>query len=81
MFQIEVEEIFTIPGRGQIICGKANEQTYKGILRFGDEVFKVIGFPFQPDKDGYATYLLDTVTLTDEYVGKVFVEEERAERL
>ena len=80
MFQIEVEEIFAIPGRGQIICGKANEQTYKGTLRCGDEVFKVIGFPFQLDKDGYATYLLDTSVLTDEYVGKVFVEEERFEK-
>ena len=80
MFQIEVEEIFTIPGRGQIICGKANEQTYKGILRCGEAVFKVIGFPFQPNKDGYATYLLDTSVLTDGYVGKVFVEEERFEK-
>jgi hypothetical protein len=77
MFQIEVERIFNIPDRGQIIYGKANAQTYTGTLRCGNEVFTVIGFPFQPDKDGYAAYLLDTFSLTDDYVGKVLVEEKR----
>ena len=77
MFQIEIESIFNIPGRGQIIYGKANEQNYEGTLRCGNKIFKVIGIPFQPDKDGYATYLLDTSTLTDDYVGKILVEGEK----
>ncbi len=79
MFQIEIESIFNIPGRGQIIYGKANEQNYKGTLRCGSDFFKVIGFPFQLDKEGYATYLLDTTTLTDDYLGKILVEGERKE--
>ncbi|MBR4376736.1 MAG: hypothetical protein IKX50_01610 [Spirochaetia bacterium] len=77
MFQIKVEGIFKISGRGQIITGPANEKNYQGTLRCGNKVFKVIGFPvFDISKDG--CYLLDTFELTDAYIGKVFVEEKRS---
>jgi hypothetical protein len=77
MFQIKVEGIFKISGRGQVIWGTSSEQNYFGTIRCGDKVFKVLGSSPLGEKKGHATYILDTFELTNDYIGKVFVEEKR----
>ena len=78
MFSIKVTDIFKIDGKGQVICGPANEENFQGTLRCENKVFRVIGYPvFDRFPENQKCYLLDTFDLTDEYIEKIFVEEER----
>lgn len=74
MFQIEVTEVLTISGRGQIITGKATDVSYKGWLCCDGKMYEVIGYEmFNCDKNK-CTLLLDTFDLTQDMVGKIFTE-------
>lgn len=77
MFRLKVTDIFKITGRGQIICGEATEDNYKGTLVCEGKTYKVLGYPVFGPNINPASYLLDTFELDDSIIGKEFVEGER----
>ncbi|MBQ0052229.1 MAG: hypothetical protein KBT11_09255 [Treponema sp.] len=76
-FKIKITDIFQIRGRGQIICGDANEENYRGTLICEGKTYKVLGSPAYVPNKKPASYLIDTFDLDDSFIGKEFIEDER----
>lgn len=77
MFRLKVTDIFKVEGRGQIICGEANERNYRGTLICEGNSYKVLGCPVFELNINPAFYLIDTFDLDDSFIGKEFTEGER----
>ena len=75
MFEIKVEEIFTLKDKGQIIVGIANDYRYIGKLRCGSLIVESIGYDIFPVRfDGKISLLIKDFLLNSDFIGKTFYQ-------
>ena len=74
-FSIKIEEIFHLEGKGHVILGDANANSYIGKLKCDNIIIEVIGYQMFPTEfNGKAALLIKDFLLTEDFIGKTFYQ-------